>query len=739
MVRPRSLVPFFTFFLLSGFCSLVYQVVWLRLAMAQFGVTTPMVSLVLSLFMGGLALGSIAAANLGRRLGGSAPVLLRLYAGAELLIGLSAFVVPAGLLFGRRAIASVGAEADWGSLAHYALAGVWVAILILPFCTAMGATVPLAMDAIRRLAPPEAPWSFSYLYLANVLGAGLGTLVSAFVLIERLGFHRTLRLAAFVNLLIAAAAGWLSRRVSDVAADAEADAAPAPAASRLALPLLFATGLASMGMEVVWVRQFTPYLGTVVYAFALILATYLAATFVGSSLYRRWARSSVRDLAAPLAALSAVAGLLPALTADPRFGNDSGLAVGALRVALGIGPFCIALGALTPMLVDRFSGGDGGRAGRAYAANVVGCILGPLVAGFTLLPALTERWSLVVLAAPVAALAARATTVARPARGAGAGLATAAAVALVALTRGHETLFTPREVRRDYTATVVAAGTGLEKHLLVNGIGMTELSPATKMMAHLPLAMLGRPPRNVLVICFGMGTSFRSAMSWGASVTAVELVPSVPALFGFYHADGPALLRHSDARVVVDDGRRFLERTRDRFDLVLVDPPPPPEAAGSSLLYSREFYALVRGRLAPGGLLQQWVPGGDRETVAAFTRALADSFPHVRAYASVLESGVHYIAGETPVAVASPEALASRLPAPALRDLLEWGPHSDGVSQFRAVVQREIPLTRLANLANVEALTDDQPVNEYYFLRRLARPTHRRGDPWRFKEITAVW
>jgi hypothetical protein len=190
---------------------------------------------------------------------------------------------------------------------------------------------------------------------------------------------------------------------------------------------------------------------------------------------------------------------------------------------------------------------------------------------------------------------------------------------------------------------------------------------------------------------------------------------------------------------VVDDGRRFLERTRDRFDLVLVDPPPPPEAAGSSLLYSREFYALVRERLAPGGLLQQWVPGGDRETVAAFTRALAESFPHVRAYASVLESGVHYIAAETPVVVPPAEELAARLPAAALADLIEWGPHGDGVAQLRAVLQREIPLARLAGLAPVGALTDDQPVNEYYFMRRLARPTKRRGDPWRFKEITAVW
>jgi hypothetical protein len=243
----------------------------------------------------------------------------------------------------------------------------------------------------------------------------------------------------------------------------------------------------------------------------------------------------------------------------------------------------------------------------------------------------------------------------------------------------------------------------------------------------------------VLVLCFGMGTSFRSAMSWETPVTAVELVPSVPALFGFYHPDGPALLRQPGARVVVDDGRRFLERTRDSFDVVLVDPPPPPEAAGSSLLYSREFYALVRRRLAPGGLLQQWVPGGDRETFAAFTRALAESFPHARAFASAVDSGVHFIAGEAEIAVPPPEALATRLPAPALLDLVEWGPYGDGTAQFRAVIRNEIPLAFLANLAPVDALTDDQPVNEYYFLRHLARPTKRREDPRRFREISALW
>ena len=75
------------------------------------------------------------------------------------------------------------------------------------------------------------------------------------------------------------------------------------------------------------------------------------------------------------------------------------------------------------------------------------------------------------------------------------------------------------------------------KWLLVNGIGMTSLTPITKFMVHLPLAFHEGRPESALVICFGMGTTFRSALSWDIDTTVVELVPSVAKAFGFYHAD----------------------------------------------------------------------------------------------------------------------------------------------------------------------------------------------------------
>src|ERR1039458_4902044 len=164
--------------------------------------------------------------------------------------------------------------------------------------------------------------------------------------------------------------------------------------------LLFLTGLTSMGMEVVWVREFTPYLGTVVYAFAGILGVYLTATFIGSRVYRRWSSrlgDSMRE-SPVLWTLLGVAALLPLLLSSPDIQISKTLR--GLRVAIGIAPFTGLLGFLTPMLVDRRSGGDPGKAGSAYAVSVLGCILGPLLAGFLLLPYLSERWSLIVLSLP---------------------------------------------------------------------------------------------------------------------------------------------------------------------------------------------------------------------------------------------------------------------------------------------------------------------------------------------------
>ena len=721
---------FFVFFFISGFCSILYELVWLRLAMAAFGVTTPLVSIVLSVFMGGLGAGSWIAGALVRRCGDRIQFPpLRLYAFTELLIAVSALVVPLQLALGNHLLGRMADRVPISSGAYHLVSGAWLALTLVPWCACMGATIPLAMFAIRSSPDYDSRRSFSFLYLSNVLGAVAGAIIPLF-LIELYGFHGTLRIGAVLNSLIFLSAFGLTlafpqRAPAVAAARAELPSSPIQSSTGI-LWLLFTTGLTTMGMEVVWIRLFSTYIGSMVYSFAKILAAYLVATFAGSQIYRLWSRRYDRD--SPLIWVSlAFFSLLALLAADGRLEMR-----GSLRVLLGVAPVAGVIGFLTPMLVDRWSAGDPDRAGRAYAVNVVGCILGPLLAGFFLLPWFGEQNAMLLLALPWLVMAI-ALVIRQPQRllqTAIAGSFTVAALALFLLTKDYEADYPDRVELRDSTATVIATGSGMGKQLLVNGTGMTSLTPITKMMAHVTLASLPQPPRNVLIICFGMGTTFRSALSWNIPVTVVELVPSVPKLFSYYHPDGDQVLASPLGHVVIDDGRRYLERTPQQYDAIIIDPPPPVPAAGSSLLYSRDFYEVAKQRLRPGGILQQWLPPeGDLADQAAIVRALTDVFPYVRVYGSVFKYGFHYFASMSPISERSAAEMVALMPASAVSDMMEWGPATTPVEQLDLMMSnRYAPQELMARSPDTPALQDDRPVNEYYLLRVLLPPKRRVAE-----------
>jgi len=718
---------FFVFFFISGFCSVLYELVWLRLSMAQFGVTTAMVSIVLSVFMAGLGLGSWGSGEWIRRRGGIINLsALRLYAAIELLIGVSGIVVVKELAVGHDFLERLGSTS---SVEYYVVACICVALTLIPWCTLMGATIPVGMLAIEQRFPQESSQSFSYLYMANVGGALFGTALPLF-LIELLGFRGTLKVGSVCNAAIAALAFAISmlgapraERSTEAGAAVVEGIPSAPKATGRAslLALLFATGLTSMGLEVVWVRQFTPYVGTVVYAFASILGFYLTGTFIGSRFYRSWSvkHSSESPLLWTLLAFFA---LLPLVAASPNYDIQA-----EIRLLLGIGPFTGLLGFLTPMLVDRWSGGDPAKAGKAYAVNVLGCIIGPLVAGFLLLPWISERWALVLLASPWIIFGLRPAwsgalaPTSKPRLAAY--LLLPVAVVLFVTSEGYEKEYAGSRVLRDSTATVIATGDGMGRMLLVNGYGMTSLTPITKMMAHLPLAFLDRTPQNALVICFGMGTTFRSLHSWGIPVTVVELVPSVPRLFGYFHSDAEAVLNSPLSHVVIDDGRRYLERTTEQYDVITIDPPPPVEAAGSSLLYSEDFYSVVRQHLRPGGVFQQWLPLGDWETRASVTLSLRRSFPYVRVFAFGKSWGYHFLASDRPIPNFSARELADKMPRSAAADMVEWDLRPNPEDKFQHLLQNEITTDQLVGkFSQTPALTDDRPINEYYAVRRMFNP-----------------
>lgn len=704
------------------------------MAFAAFGIITPVLSVVLSVFMLGLCVGSALGGKwipvLTKKTGRSAAAY---YAYAEFLIGLGAFIVPLLFALGGHVLLTAG---QMNSFGYLFLSACVLAVSILPWCFFMGTTFPFMMAYIRELKGHDGQ-SFSFLYVANVLGAMSGTLLTALVFVEVFGFHQTLRFAAAGNFCIALVSLWLGQKQGAAAAKDEPKLVPAyeaepPATGRPRTQfiqwILFSTGFCAMAMEVVWTRAFTPVLKTQVYSFALIVFAYLGATFAGSLLYRRHLKKNSPWPVPTLMAILIVSVFLPIVVNDPRLVRMSWIYDRDVRsviiILASICPFCAALGYLTPGLIDDYAGSDPTRAGKAYAINVSGCILGPLFASYFLLPQMSERIALVVLGLPflVFFLAGWKSLPVPQRLFSSVGACVILACSLF-VSRDFGNFVANRskqmEVRRDYAASVVSVlDMNGGKSLLVNGIGMTILTPITKYMVALPMAFHEGKPESALIICFGMGTSYRSALSWGTDTTAVELIPSVPQAFGFYHANAKEVLSNTNGRIIVDDGRRFLKRTKEKFDVIVIDPPPPVEAAGSSLLYSTEMCALIKEHLKPHGILQIWFPGGEPLIAQAVVRSVSATFPNVRCFISIEGWGLHILGSMDPIERLTPTQFTARIPADAKKDLLEWSNSHDLDLDVSNALSREFPPDYILNPNPEIRITDDEPLNEYFLLRR---------------------
>lgn len=704
-------------FFASGFCSLLYQVIWTRLAFAHFGIITPVLSLIVSVFMLGIGIGSVYGGNWAERLARRGLSPLTFWACMEFVIAIGAFVVPASFNFGETILLGLNSAA---SATYLAISAVVITITVLPWCVAMGTTVPVVMDHLRSSRGDRE--NFSLLYLANVFGAMVGTFLTAIALIEIFGLAGTYQLAAIVNLLIAALALILSR--NSAAPGAETRMSPqiarAPAPPLSARLILFTTGFSCLGLEICWARDFTFDLYTTIYAFAFILTTYLLATMAGTVQYRKHVPGEREFRLWPRLALLFPAALLPVIVSDPR------LKATGLGELLSIVPFSMLLGAVTPALIDRHAKDDPVRAGSLYGVNIAGSIVGPLIAAYILLPTVGIRWAMILLSLPLLPL-----TLLHYASGGRRRLASvvAAGVTLclgVFFSRSYDDPYLsiypqPAVVHRGIVATAIAAGTGRSQMLSVNGVPITDKSIETQIMADLPMALQGHA-NSALDICFGMGTTFRTLSFWGGDVTAVDLSSSVIRSFGFFYPDTAKILDNPKNRVVVDDGRRFLMRTKRKFDVITIDPPPPIPAAGSSLLYSTQFYVIVKRRLTPDGILQQWVPAEHGPTVQSIALALHQSFPYLEAFAGRGGFGIHFLASMHPIPSLTPSAFISRLPPRAARFLLAWGPPNDTLEKLVTnILDRRIPLDTLLPPpgSGIPALTDNRPFNEYFLLRKV--------------------
>ena len=691
----------FALFLGSGLCGLIYQVVWTRLLTLSFGVTLLAVSTVLTAFFGGLALGSFLGGRWIDRRGNG----FKWYGVAELLIGVYALVFPLLLEINNSVYVAVGGMFSAGfyslSLFKFALA---LLLLIIP-TTLMGATLPMLSRAVASSSARFAR-DVGSLYAVNTAGAVAGAVLTAFVFIPSLGISAILYSTGALNIIIGGSALLLSSlydggRAPGAPPESPGDPSPQASENRGPLPPYFSkiliwgfafSGFSGLVYEVIWTRVIGFMLTGTVYAFAAVLAVFLAGIAFGSFVFSTFI-DRIRSRAAIVMILASVEMLiglssiwlitlydrLPALgfyktlESTPVWGEFVYLNFLTSFVTL-IAPTFL-FGATFPLVCKVYNWretGVGTKIGEIYSVNTVGGILGSFAGGFLLVPFVGMQNSIILTGFINIAVGA-AFILFNPFghKKTGYAFLSAGVIAAVALTlnlpedmprtlhkgflkKGEEIVF----YREGAAATVMIAekkGEGLagsNKRLWVNGNRATaafyEGLQINRFQGVLPM-VLHPDPRDVLVICFGSGTTFGTLSQFPVRrVDNVEIASTVIEGAPYFKFENMDVLNNPVSRIIIDDGRSYLTTAGKKYD-VITEEPMHPSLAGVVNLYTREYYELAKAHLKEGGIMSQWIP--------LYNLSISDVRVMVRTFSSVFPHTSVWIANTDIFMIGSPERL----------------------------------------------------------------------------------
>jgi spermidine synthase len=648
-------------FLLSGFAALLYQTAWLKSLGTVFGTSHIAVASVLAAYMAGLAGGAAIAARLIHTV--RRPVLL--YGILEGLIAASALLVPV-LLSGAQYLLVVlyggqpePVSADSPMQSLYYLVATFI-ILAIP-TAAMGATLPLlARYSVREVS--QVGSRIGLLYGLNTLGAVAGTLVAAFLLLPRFGLLATLVVGAGVNLLVFLIALLLHRREGAASANAldKPDIIRKRSGSPLhwVMPLMLLSGVVSFTLEVLWTRLLSHVFGGTVYAFAIMLACFLAGIALGGLAAGRLARDRRQAIRFFIASQVLIAGLsfssyLLLQVWHPESGGLWPRAMYALAIIL---PSTLFIGATYPLAVRiATSEADfaGEISGRIYAWNTVGAICGALLAGFVLLPLLgfaATLKSAMVLSLMLAAAASWAGFGDRRWLAAGAAAVLLAALFLHparpdrliyshvkgTLENGEEHYYgvgrSATILLREIDGFFNLSSNGLSESA-VGRAGMPPFNLSQKWLAGLPT--LARPnAQSMLIIGLGGGIALEGVPPHITDLDVIELEPEVvEANRAVAELRGSDPLQDPRLRLVINDARNAIMLTEKRYDAI-VSQPSHPWTGGASHLYTAEFLSQAKHHLQPGGVFLQWINSQflDADLLRTLVATIAGHFAHVQLY-----------------------------------------------------------------------------------------------------------
>jgi len=652
-MRPSQHSLFTLVFFASGFAGLIYESIWSHYLKLFLGHAAYAQTLVLAIFMGGMALGAAAAGRALRRLGNP----LRAYALTEGAIGVLALAFHPVFVESTEGLYRLAESGALGAAAFAAAKWSLAVALILPAATLLGATFPLFAAGLARHARGREGHTFATLYFVNSLGGAIGVLASGFWAIPALGLPGTIALAGACNLAIAAVSAWAAAGTGR-ATPAPDDRAPfaLDRLTALLLAVAFVTGASSFVYEVGWIRMLSLVLGSATHSFELMLSAFI----LGLALGGLWVRRRIDDHAnvgALLGQVQVVMGLcalatLPLYAASFEFigwlvsaapRTDRGyllLNLGRYGVSAAVMmPAAFCAGMTLPLATRLLFGHrrHGERAiGAIYSANTLGAIAGVAFAIHVGLPVLGLR-HVVALGAAIDVLLGLwlLGVFARPRAMPYAGVALAGSVAGALLIRAG---FDPQQLasgvyrsgqsRIDNTVLAMADGKTATVSVDRDAAGAIAIRTNGKadasayvdrggayrtdevtmaLIPALPLAIHAAPAR-IANIGFGSGITAHTLLSDPrvAAVDSIEIEPRMVELARYFRPLNASAYDDPRSAVHYDDAKSYFAARRQRYDMI-VSEPSNPWVSGVASLFSIEFYRHVQRYLADDGLFVQWI------------------------------------------------------------------------------------------------------------------------------------
>jgi spermidine synthase len=670
-MQPRRYLPaLFLLFVGSGCAALIDEVVWFQLLQLVIGSSSISLGILLGTFMGGMCLGSL----LLPRLVSARQHPLRVYALLELGIGALALLILAAMpLVGGLYTAWAG-EGPAGIVFRAAIAGV----CLLPPTILMGATLP-AISRWVKATPDGVAW-LGFFYGGNIAGGVIGSLAAGFYLLRVFDVATATIAAVAINVAVFVVAMVIAWKTS-YEPDAPKPTAAAPAAALPVYVAIALSGLTALSAEVVWTRLLSLHFGATVYTFALILAVFLVGLGIGSTIGAALARTTP----SPRRALGWCQLLLCAATAWAAYQLTESLPYWPINPSIATAPWvtmqqdlmrCVGVvlpgavlwGASFPLALAAVAPAeqDAARlAGSVYAANTVGAIVGSMGTSFVLIPWIgtSHAEQVVIVTSALSALLMLEPSVATrkaPGETASSSVAVSGTIvlALAMVSAGllarsvHElpgllVAYGRFAATRVGQANIIYLGEGLNASVAVselsNGVrnyhnaGKVQASSEPqdmrlqRMLGHLT-TLVPEHPRNVLVIGCGAGVT-AGAVSVDPAVeheTIAEIEPLVPRVVSTYFSEHNFdVVRNPKVRIRIDDARHFVETTSETFDAVTSDP-LDPWVKGAAMLYTAEFFELVRRHLNPGGAVTLFVQlyESNTEAVKSEIGTFLEAFPH---------------------------------------------------------------------------------------------------------------